>query len=248
MTTRPTIAALSLALLACACHSTERGGTGTVHLAMAQASADVAGITYSVTCDDGTTWAAVVDLEEEGLPAHVSPEHQGWPFADLFFVTAAASCDVTATALDADGSPSAACEPASATLAVTPDVTTEAVLVISCGVDSAGADLVTLINQAPAVDVISVSPALVVAPCELVRVTPTVSDLDKDPVEVSFFIEAPDSGQLVSESVTDGELSFTPATPGTWTVTVTAADPWTATDASVDITVLEGDAPCVPQP
>lgn len=247
MTSRLPVALLALALLAC--QGSERGGTGTVHLALAQPSAAVAAITFAVTCDDGTSWAAYVALEQEGLPEHISPAHAGWPFADLFFVTEAASCLIQATAMDAPGEPTEACQPASATLTVTPDATTEALLVISCTPhDVGGGDLVTLINQAPAIDVLSVSPALAVLPCELVRVTPTVSDLDDDPIDLSFAIEPPPGGQLAAEAVTDGELSFTPATPGTWAVTVFAADPWTTTEATVDIEVLEGDAPCAPAP
>ena len=247
MPIRLAVAVLAATLLAC--QGSEGGGTGTVHLALAQPSAAVAAIAYAVTCDDGASWSAYVDMEEEGLPGHVSADHEGWPFADLFFVTGATSCQVQATAMDAPGEPAASCEPASATIAVTPDVTTEALLVITCAGDpGGGADLVVLINQAPVVEVISVAPALEVPSCELVRVTPTVSDADGDDVELGFVVDGPAGGQLAAEEVLAGELSFAPATAGVWSVTVVASDPWTTTEAAVEITVLADDTSCAPAP
>ena len=222
------------------------GSHGSVRLALVPASADVVGVQYTVTCDDGEVWTQYVALEEEGLPAHVSNLHEGWPFADLFFVTGATSCVIDATPMATPTEASSDCEPASVEVDVTPDETSEVLLVISCTDEASGADVMTLINHAPVIDKVTVTPGLDADLCEEVRIIPAVADADGDEVVLTFALEPPSGGVAIGQAASAKDLAFTPASPGEWLVTILADDPWTTTELLLTVKVQEGEVVCAP--
>ncbi len=220
-----------------------------VRLALSEPIGDVVAVLYVVECDGEAPWTAYVPLSDDpGLPEHLSPDNAGAPFADLFFLTSATSCDIDAQPMASPTAPSVDCQPTDTTLAVAPGAVSEAVLIISCASATGGVDVATLINRAPDIEKLTVTPATTVDPCVEVRVAPTVSDPDGDTLVLSFALLTPPGAQVVKQAATASEFSFTPATPGSYQVVVTAQDPWTRTEIALEVTVNAGDAPCSAAP
>ncbi len=226
-----------------ACGAGASAEHATLHLAVTGGSG-VAGVHYEIECDDaaGTATSVYVELEAEGLPSHRGA-FAGADFADLFLVAGEGVCEVTATAMADVDSPLDTCAPATATVQVVPEATTEALLVINCGPPEGGVDVVTVINQVPVVEV-SFDPGPAVEPCQVLDLTAKATDADGDAVTVTFEVTGPDDAVGLQWSA-DGEvLTFSSASPGTYTVTITASDGLGASVTSVEVEVLDTGASC----
>ena len=218
--------------------------SATLHLALGGAAAGVFGVEYDVTCDDGTATTVYVAIEDEGLPHDLNPSLAGATFADLFLLVGEGFCDVTATAMADETTPVQACLPASATIQVLAEETTEAILVINCGPEGGGVDIITVVNTVPTVEV-TYDPAATLDACETVKVIVKADDVDGDPVEVTFDVEGPAGAQALSWSVEGSVLTFSSGTAGAYAVHVTASDGLGASVTTVTLTVNPVDPPCL---
>jgi hypothetical protein len=210
-------------------------------LAATHGAGGVVSVRFSVSCEGGTSEERIVPLESEGLPEGVSADLAGYTFADLFVVAPEGRCDVTATALDADGEPRIGCSPASTTVEVVPEVTTEVTLVVACTALPSGAlDVAAAIDMAPVVDVLVVSPGLEVAPGEPVHLSVQAHDPDGDALAYAWSTSA-SAAKAAAELVQDGpEATFTSKTPGSYTVTVVVSDGAAKASATVTLIVSGG--------
>ena len=214
---------------------------------LALSAADVAGVQYQVTCDDGTTLASYIPLEDEGLPPWLLPAGAGagHAFADLLAVVPAGqTCHVTATPMQAPGVPSTQCAPASASILVQPGVTTEVVLMMQCQGDPAGAiDVVAGLNFPPIISGLGLLPSKFILACEPVIIAPLVSDPDGDPVQVSLtLISSPAGANPTLTPLPNGQWSFVTDVPGPYGLELTATDVFGATTSlSFPLHVSPGD-------
>ena len=217
----------------------------TVRIALGAAGADVVGVQYAVHCANGEPMTAYVELEEEGLPYHLSPALEGSPFTDLFLVVQPGFCEVTATPMQSPQQPSDDCSPAYASGVITAEETTEWLLVVECADSSAGAvDIVSTLNYKPTIEEVILSPGSTVQQCDSLGVTVTASDLDGDDVTVTIGVSPPQEGANFVLSELKTSYQFTPKASGLWTLIITASDGTSVTEASVDITVTPSDVAC----
>jgi hypothetical protein len=219
--------------------------SSTVRIALGGASADVVGVQYEVTCASGESASVYVELEEEGLPYHLSPALEGAPFTDLFLVLQPGFCEVTATPMQSPQLASDQCSPAYASGFITAEETTEWLLVIECTDPNAGAvDIVSAINYAPTIDEVLLNPGPVVQQCDPLGITVSASDLDGDNVTVTIEVVPPQVGAAFSLSQALDGYQFTPKVSGVWTLIISASDGTSVTEASVDITATPSDVAC----
>ncbi len=221
--------------------SSPDGATGTLKLALGGPVADVTGLDYEVDCG-GVLYTAYVDLEAEELPAHVDPDLAGSSFGDYFLTVPEGPCEVTVTPMQAPGVASELCQPTSTGVTITAGQTTEVLLVINCEASATGGlDVVTVVNQAPVITEIQVSPALSVAPCTPVSFTVKAHDLDGDPLTYDFLVSGPgETYDAVTEGVT---LVFTAGEMGDWEITARVNDGHTTTKSTVTL-YIEDSASC----
>ena len=153
-----------------------------IQLRISQLSAeDVQGVLYQISCDTGFTAIEYVPIDPNGLPAHIDGDMAGAPFADLFLVMPPGLCQVTATAMVDPDTPAEGCEPATDTVVVNANATTETVLVIECGPAPVGAlDVITVVVDGPGIIDISYDPSKFILKCQETQVTVTAGGTAAD--------------------------------------------------------------------
>ena len=237
-----TIAALAFTLAAGCGTSDEAtaggGPEGKLSLFAAGASVDdVVGILYQITCDSGFTATEYVPLMADGLPAHISTDLAGSPFADLFTTMPPGTCDVTATAMADATTPVEGCTPATATVTVVAGETTEALLVIVCDPPPTGAlDLITVVTEGPSVTDISYDPSKFIVQCTEATVTVTTSGED---VTVTYVVITQAAGSTYTLTPTPTGFSFYADVPGMYEVEITVTNASGSSTMVIPIHVMD---------
>ncbi|HEU4404017.1 MAG TPA: S8 family serine peptidase [Polyangiaceae bacterium] len=181
-------------------------GLGTLGAALSFASPhDVAGVNYRVLpadqpCDAPPLAETTAPLESEPAPGSVQPPGAGGGhrFADAFFTLAPGSYRLCVAPVQSGGAPSAACAPASAVADVLEGATTEVVLVSQCqGQGNGGLDGVTVLNDPPRLDALTLAPSKFLQSCELATLTAGASDANGDALTYAWSIASgPPGAQL----------------------------------------------------
>ncbi len=225
------------------------GNVGTLHAALSSASPhDVVSVHYTVveasqTCDDAALAETTVALESEDLPAGVQPSGGGdsHRFSDALFTLAPGSYRVCAEPLDANGAPSAACSAAEQVGTVFEASTTEILLVSQCdGDDSGGLDAITLLNDPPQIDDLSITPSKFIETCQAATLTVTASDPNGDAIASYSWSILSGSGTLVASG---NSATFTASGAGDAEVQVTVTDVYGGTTSltfPIHVSAAEG--------
>lgn len=169
--------------------------------------------------------------ELEGSPLDADSEHL---FSDLFVSLPAGCYDVVTTPLTAAGEPSRDCVGAHESgVLVEEGRTTEIFLINQCsGSDPGSLDAIATLNHEPVLDAVAFTDSKFGPTCEAREICATVSDPDKDPVELVWTVDSELSyagPEVVRETRgADGSLTqcvtVTPGESGRFDVRVTAYD------------------------
>ncbi|WP_438026724.1 hypothetical protein [Sorangium sp. So ce233] len=232
--------ALVLGLLAGACNgspspgSGEEGEVGRIHVALSTPGPtyDVSAINIRVvnayeSCYYGEAVAeATVSLEEEALPADLSPSGgENHPFADALFVLPPGDYWVCATPQTDVGAPSSYCYTAESWVSVFGGSTTETTLVSHCtGEPNGGLDVIAALNSPPVIDDLDIAESKFITTCEEATITVSASDPDGDDVWYEWYqISGPSWGALTPAGAT---ATFSAPVAGNYELGVIAYDTW----------------------
>jgi cysteine-rich repeat protein len=151
---------------------------------------------------------------------------------------------VTATPTDENGDPSSECAPASDKVTVEANKTVELLLVSQCeGDPNGGLDVITALNDPPAIDDLELQPSKFITACEEVVLKAVASDPNGDVLSYEWEITAGPGGSI---SGTGPSVTFSPNGPGEYAVTLTVTDVYEAsTSLSFPIHVSADD--CSPK-
>ncbi len=211
---------------------------GTMHAALSSASPhDVASVRYVVvgagdTCDASPLAETSVALETEDLTSTVQPSGAGTEhrFADALFTLPPGDYRVCAFPTNAEGGPSAECGPAEATGSVAEGLTTEILLVSQCdGVGNGALDAITVLNDPPVIDEVSIRPSKFVETCEEVTLSAIGSDPNGDAVSFAWAVVT----GTASLTPSGDTATFEATEPGDYEVQVTAVDVYGGTSSIV---------------
>ena len=226
-TLRGLIAVATMVVIGAGCPGGGNGNSdpeGNMQLYAAGATAaDVNGVLYEITCDSGFTATEYVSMDPSGLPPHIDPTLAGSPFADLFLTMPPGTCEVTATAMIDSTTPAEGCTPATTTVVVNENETTEAVMIIVCDPPPTGAlDLIAVVTDGPGVVDISYDPSKFIVKCKEVAVTVTTSGED---VTVTYVVSVtpPGGGTYVLTPTATG-FTFYGEVPGMYEVQITVTN------------------------
>lgn len=190
---------------------------------------DVAQIFYRVVpADQDCNGTAVAErtspLEVESLPTSLQPAGAGdqHRFSDALFTLDPGTYRVCAVPQTDIGNPSSVCAATESVAEVTPGVTTEVLLVSQCnGNQRGGLDAIVVLNDAPVVDDLSISPSKFIGTCEEATLTATVSDPDGDEIAAITWQLLTPGATLVGSGAS---ATFTANTAGDYQVQVLVTD------------------------
>jgi hypothetical protein len=197
--------------------------------------AEIQGIMYQISCDTGFTATEYVPVDPNGLPAHIDANMAGAPFADLFLIMPPGLCQITATAMIDPDTPAEGCTPATDTVVVNANATTETVLVIECGPPPVGAlDVITVVVDGPGIIDISYDPSKFILKCQETTVTVTVGGTD---VTLSYQVISGPPDHVLTPLVTG--FTFYSETPGMYEVEITLTSGNTVETFVIPIHVMD---------
>ncbi|WP_437958456.1 hypothetical protein WME76_01535 [Sorangium sp. So ce119] len=232
--------ALVLGLLAGACNgspapeSGEEAEVGRIRVALSTPGPthDVSAINIRVvnaydSCYYGEAVAeATVPLEEEALPADLSPSGgENHPFADALFVLPPGDYWVCAAPEAEPGVPSSYCTTAEGYVSVFGGATVETTLVSHCtGQPNGGLDVIAALNSPPQITDLDIAESKFITTCEEATITVSASDPDGD--EVSYFWYQVSGPAYAALSPSGATATFSTAVAGNYELGVIAYDPW----------------------
>ncbi|MFT6399319.1 MAG: streptogramin lyase [Bradymonadia bacterium] len=188
---------------------------------------DVNGFLYEITCDSGFELTEYISLEDEAMPAWISPDGTNHAFSDLLTLVPPGDCHVVATPMQDPDTPSEVCAPSEADVTIEPESTTEIVLISQCeGVAAGALDVIAGLNTPPTIVDIDIEPSKFIIQCEWVTITIDAIDPDGDEVTYTWEVTLTPAG-AASEYQLDADgnsADFSADTPGYYEITVTAAD------------------------
>ncbi len=188
---------------------------------------DVNGFLYEITCDSGFELTEYVSLEDETMPAWISPDGENHAFSDLLMLVPPGDCHVVATPMQDEDTPSEVCAPTEADVTIEPESTTEIVLISQCeGADAGALDVVAGLNTPPTIIDLDIEPSKFIIQCEWVTITVDAIDPDGDEITYTWEVTlTPGGGASDYELVPNGDSAdFLADSPGYYEITVTATD------------------------
>ena len=160
----------------------------------------------------------------------------------LIFIVAeqGTTCAVSAQALDAAGAAIEGCSTAFGMVEITAGETTEVLLGIICREpDSGSSDVIVVVDQAPSIDQLVVSPGQVAMIGEPVQIAVDAADPDGDELSYTFTATPPEVDSVYELTFDDARAVFRASTIGDYLVTVVVSDGWATTRAELTITVRQ---------
>ena len=225
------LAAVALAACAPTSDDTDSNRTSSMlveaYMALGDATHDVNGFLYEITCDSGFSVTEYISLEEETLPDWLSPDGDNHSFSDLLTLVPPGECHIVATPMQDETTPSEVCEPVEEDVTIEPESTTEVVLISQCeGAASGALDVVAGLNTPPTIVDLDINPSKFIWQCEWVTITADAVDPNGDEVFYSWEVTLFPGGAAGDYTIIpDGEsVEFQADTPGYYEITLTVSD------------------------
>jgi len=189
---------------------------------------DVGAVRFTIT-DGDETFVETVAIEEETLPDSADPGLSGSRFASHLMLLEAGTWDVTAEPLQADGSASEECAPASGQAEIIANVTTQLVLLSVCDVETLGGlSTVLTTNSPPFVEELDLSNSGFICNGESVVMAAEAHDFDEDAVSYAWSVVGLPAGASATDYClgTNGDAvsAFSAAVIGEYTLRVEVTD------------------------
>ena len=253
------IATILSAAFATACANSEDGagrgeGIGKLSAALTLgegAAHDVASAHFVVvpsggSCNDIPIAETTGLIETEALQGNLDPAETevGRAFIDGLMVLPPGDYMVCVTPLQSNGLPSAECAPVTGEVSVSPEITTEVVLISQCdGNPNGGLDVVVGLNDPPLITDLNIGPSKFITTCETASLTVEASDPNGDSLSYDWeIISGPAGGLLVESGAT---AQFTPSAAGDYELKVTVYDATGgSTSLSFPVHVSQAEGEC----
>lgn len=212
----------ALALAAVACDGVAPAPTGRLSASLSlttDAAHDVSAMDYKVVPKGATCDATAIAQRRVPAPA----ANGGRQTFDAFFVLPPGDYHVCVTPMGGE-TPSRSCGRAESDATVTPQKTTEIILVSQCrGNPNGGLDVATTLNDPPSIDDLAIRPSKFISTCDQATLAATASDPNGDALSYAWaIVDGPTGGALVSP--TGNPATFSATTAGDYTVQLTVSD------------------------
>jgi hypothetical protein len=228
------LALAALVVAGCGSQPAAQLGDGTLQatVRLAETQADVTEITVRVvagggSCADEPIVEQNLAVEQVPLPDELAAPGAGdeHRFSSGLFVLPAGSYHLCATPLMDDGRPSSACSSAEADLTVVAGTTSDLVLVAQCDGDASGAaGVIALLNTAPSISDLQLSPGRFIQTNQQVSIEVSASDPDGDAISYHWAVSSAPAGAQADLTGSGAQATFRTATAGSYEVEVTVTD------------------------